>query len=456
MRALAVARFALLVMTLRAMEIIHANGQITGMAVVAVYVACLLTEIQISRRWLPVHRVRYFRGANAVIVALGGVVALAVCLAAVALWDEGMTMSSIAVARPIPDWQTHRFGIGTQLLALALLAFGALIPLTLARRIAMSRLRNKPVPDERAPILLRSFTDDRIRLRSRRVDRAGLLDRVAMRKHDRFEEILAGIASKYGPIVAGATPGERLAPPLGAVRHKLPATDWQNTVRLMAHQAQFVVMVVGRSEGTVWEMRQLVDEGLLSKTVIVIPPVGRAERLRRAALVANVFGVPWEALDTSDTGRSLLAVVIPLLSPAIAYVADAADDLSYDVALSSAFEALRDSDPAHAVQHPRAELDADARPAAETVSSIPPVEVIPAGHYRPQRRWSRRVWLVGLSLSLIVTPALGLVFDGYVTRGSEPSQSLQVRNAPGIVARRLAEFGDHGPWRRCVGHRLHV
>ena len=267
----------------------------------------------------------------------------------------------------------------------------------------MSRLRWTAIPDPRpAVLLLRSFSDDHITVRSRSQGRVGLLDRLAFDSKDRFEEVLAATVHMYGPVLAVGTPGERLAPALGAVRRQFADDEWQEAVHRLADEAPFVVLVVGRSEGTVWEMRRLVESGLTHKTVLVLPPVDRKEAARRLALVSEIFGIPWSVLDPAGSKRNALAVTMPLASPALVFVADGADDLAYSLALASAITSLESA--AESVRGEATGASVRPRPAAE---------VIAAGQYRPINWWKRsRLLVLSQVLSIAVLPGLGFVLFG--------------------------------------------
>ena len=50
--------------------------------------------------------------------------------------------------------------------------------------------------------MLRSFADDRRLLRARRFDRASIVERLCMRRFERFEEVTASALAVYGPVLA--------------------------------------------------------------------------------------------------------------------------------------------------------------------------------------------------------------------------------------------------------------
>jgi len=85
--------------------------------------------------------------------------------------------------------------------------------------------------DARPPVLLlRSWRDDRIKIRTRRGGRHSLIERLSLRRFDRFEETLAWSLWRFGPVVAAGQPGTS-PPALGAAREVLPADAWTGRLR---------------------------------------------------------------------------------------------------------------------------------------------------------------------------------------------------------------------------------
>jgi hypothetical protein len=71
--------------------------------------------------------------------------------------------------------------------------------------------------------------------------------------------------------VAVGDPAE--PPPIyGASRGYFQHQSWQDSVALLAAEAQAIVLVMGRSEGVIWEMDLVAAAGYLNKTLFVMPP----------------------------------------------------------------------------------------------------------------------------------------------------------------------------------------
>jgi hypothetical protein len=85
------------------------------------------------------------------------------------------------------------------------------------------------------------------------------------------ESYLAWAVRKLGPLVALGEPGEHL----GAGRIKTTDADWQQAVKALVGKAKAVLIIPSDRPGTLWEVQYLRSEGLLPKTVFIMPPEAR-------------------------------------------------------------------------------------------------------------------------------------------------------------------------------------
>jgi hypothetical protein len=143
-----------------------------------------------------------------------------------------------------------------------------------ARRHAMLRASEVVRADPRATVLyLRSFKDDRaIRVRARATDGRILPERLLRIP---FEEVITDHLWSYGPVVAIGDPAlkdERA--PLGAARDFAADTEWQAKAVDLMRAASIVVAAIGQTEGFAWEIDRIVNAGLRSKLILLVPPVG--------------------------------------------------------------------------------------------------------------------------------------------------------------------------------------
>jgi hypothetical protein len=149
---------------------------------------------------------------------------------------------------------------------------------------------------------------------------------------ERFEEVLAVSLNLHGPVYAVGQVGERLPPPLGAVRRQFSNEEWQAEVRSLMARAGIICVTVGRSCALAWEIERIAELGHLPKTVFVFPPTSQAEHLRRLAVLSQKLRVPWAALNPA--GNWILAVMLPQPGrPPIVIWGRAQEDVGYDIAL---------------------------------------------------------------------------------------------------------------------------
>jgi hypothetical protein len=149
-----------------------------------------------------------------------------------------------------------------------------------ARRVRAPSAREVAERDERRPILLlRAFLDDYVAVDDSDAEKPftpfGPTTKVT------FEEMLAELFSRCGPVIALGRPGERV-PPLGAARLWVSDERWQQGVNELLSDAQLVIMVMGNLEnrnGLRWEAEQVLQ--MMSKyprkVLLVVPPVEEGE-----------------------------------------------------------------------------------------------------------------------------------------------------------------------------------
>ncbi|WP_192582048.1 YncE family protein [Rhodococcus wratislaviensis] len=400
-RGIGLVRLAALVWTVRSSEELQL-GMYHSLALLAgVYILSLLIERRLMGIWVKRTAVRTFTGARAIWVVIGSFCTLLVAFGAIVLWAIGAAFASGSSVPGVADWDTHRNGVALEVVAAGVL-FGSFLPLAFTRRIAMKRPQST-TSDSRAPVLLlRSFIDDSIRMRCRRLDRASIFDQIALRRWERFEEVAASALSKIGPVLAVGTPGEILPPGLGAARINFTHDEWQEGIRQIADQSAFLVMTLGRTESLVWEIRQLRDHQNLDKTIFLLPPLSQEEITLRLRTLAHVYGVSLDSLQP-ERGSTPLAIAFPpgRESPIVA-VSRGADDLSYDAAINLAAAALLRADPT-----------APTPTGAGRVENPP--DMIPLGKAKRHRTWKRNPWVWNAILTItVLTIAVPYLMGGTV------------------------------------------
>jgi len=344
LRALAAARFATLVWTLRLTEELFWGTYKSLAAIVVVYLLGVLTQrLVVSRRLKHGRAVAHHTFGAIAFLVVGGALSLAVAGAAVFLLNLAASVGVFgsSARSPLTPVQAQQLMVVLEVFGIGVLAF-AMGPLALFRRLSRRCLRDLLPPTGVAPILmLRAFSDDKVEIRTRGADGAGLLDQLLRRRRKTLEEIAAIALAPYGPLLAVGEPGQALPPGQGAIRLQYASDEWEEAVERMSEQAALISMTLARSEGLDWELRRLRDVGLLHKAVFIVPPVPLKEQEARLALLSVRLGIPWSLLDFAGTGRRVLAVSIPRGShvPVVA-VAASQDDVSYHLGIAHCVDAL--------------------------------------------------------------------------------------------------------------------
>lgn len=134
-------------------------------------------------------------------------------------------------------------------------------------RAGAAELRSR---DPRTPILfLRSFADDEVRFETWLRGKGVTLD----------EDITDALAL-YGPVIALARPGEKLAP-LGSAREHVPHAQWRERAAALIDEAQAIVVVLGVSAGLRWELEHITKCNATRKLFLVIPPLDGEQVIAR-------------------------------------------------------------------------------------------------------------------------------------------------------------------------------
>ena len=92
-----------------------------------------------------------------------------------------------------------------------------------------------------------------------------------------FEQVLAFVVRKIGPMVAIGEPGS--APILGAYNIYVGDDRWQEQVRDLGRQAKLVILTAGTSEGVMWEVENMTK--LVAPEHLLLNVPGKSRRRRR-------------------------------------------------------------------------------------------------------------------------------------------------------------------------------
>lgn len=446
--ALVLVRLALFTWTMRATEDWHLGLWQSGALLAAVIAAMLAAEWLIRRRHPVPWRPAVFSGGRWVIGAVALLISAVVAGAGIFLTVAGAMLLAFGTGPNGTDLLITQIGRDLPVVGVILI-FLALLPFTLARRLGMRTLRNQArgerSPDEeRHPVLmLRSFADDRRLLRARRFDRASLIERLCMRRFERFEEVTASALAVYGPVLALSQVGEKLPPPLGAERRSFSMADWRNRIRELIGTAQLICVTVGRSKSLLWEIEQIRDAGMLDRAIFVLPPTGQAEQRRRLAVLARALGADFTELDQTWPGSDVLAVMFPDGATPVVATGRAQNDVGYEAvigawALAITGDARRFPADVRRLSGMFATYTTtDQAPTSRRASPkrpMPKPAIYEPGKTPVYRPWSRRMlsWRVlPWTLSILIFPVIGKI----AFAGTLPADSMQAKYSVTALAR---------------------
>lgn len=131
-------------------------------------------------------------------------------------------------------------------------------------------------PEDLSPgsyvLYLRTFSSDRLRSRLELVGVPNFGESFyrMMLPEATEEEDLVGAVRPVGQLVAVGIPGEDV-PHAGAIRMYLPKSDWQQPVSLLIKHARLVVIQLGASPGTVWEVAEAMSLVAPQRLVLLVP-----------------------------------------------------------------------------------------------------------------------------------------------------------------------------------------
>ncbi|MFF4031738.1 hypothetical protein ACFYZ2_18665 [Streptomyces sviceus] len=394
-------RFCVYAWAVRLTEMLYLGVWATVAFAVTAVVGVLIIERLLQRRHADRWRPAVFKGHGRILAALGSVLTAVIAGGGLYLVVLGSDVQAMGVSPTTSDYVATGFGGLIRVIGVGVVLL-ALVPFIFVRRLGMRHLRQQIEQDQRRPtLMLRSFADDRRTLRARRLDRASVVERLFMRRFERFEEVAASALAVHGPVETLSQVGEKLPPPLGAARRSFSMDDWKDGVRTLIGRSQLICVTVGRSESLLWEIRQIRAAGALARTIFLLPPTRRREQRLRLAVLGHALGIEWRHLDRARAGTEVLAVTLPFDSPVIV-AGRAPNDVSYEAAVEIAALAVTGTKPALSTDI-RETVDAylayarragreDGQSPILAGQPAPPISVHAPGKAPVFRPWWRRYW----------------------------------------------------------------
>lgn len=120
-----------------------------------------------------------------------------------------------------------------------------------------------------------------------------------------FENVLSSELSTFGPLIA--LRNQKMRAPFAGIATELVDNDnWKEKVMVYLEKAGLIVLLAGDSPSFRWELEQVIQNGLLPRTILIFPPYARH------LVLSNVFE-PFPTPGRLDHYESWQPREIPLL-----------------------------------------------------------------------------------------------------------------------------------------------
>lgn len=136
--------------------------------------------------------------------------------------------------------------------------------------------------DRKRILLLRSHEQDLLTIEPR----IGSL--LSLKTRSTLEEIIALELKMHGPFVALGNNDEE-KPPLGANRQYFNNQSWKDIVSIQMANSRFIVLVIGLTEGVIWEIKRAIELDVVSKLIIVFPYIDIEIQSQHWDLLSELF-----------------------------------------------------------------------------------------------------------------------------------------------------------------------
>jgi Protein of unknown function (DUF2510) len=157
-----------------------------------------------------------------------------------------------------------------------------------------------------------------------------------------YEEVIARELGRHGRVVAIAEPeSPPIFLPLGASRTRLSGSGWRDIVRARLHEAALVVIVVGSTEGLLWEIEIATRDRLLDRVLLLVPPDEEETlRIRWRATADAIRASGGPIVDSAVDPAAILVAQMSASGLRRLVVADRRDEHTYAVAVDAAVRAF--------------------------------------------------------------------------------------------------------------------
>jgi hypothetical protein len=214
--------------------------------------------------------------------------------------------ATIACWAQFNSWSRTAIDIGAPLVIAAICLVLANRLRYFGRQHFVNRLAELKVSPVGSTLFLRAFRDDQVRIR--RASRnlfSSVFD--LGRMPATLDELMLERLDGRGDLIAIGNPQDRKGTarrsPWGAQRLYVDDAHWQETVTMLARDADRIVLCVDASAGVRWEIAHVLRNGHATKTLFFVNPLTDAQT--RTRLLTEDFGVSAADLVSVDVDRLL-------------------------------------------------------------------------------------------------------------------------------------------------------
>ncbi|WP_143446142.1 hypothetical protein [Kibdelosporangium aridum] len=273
--------------------------------------------------------------------------------------------------------------------------------------------------------------------------RQPILQRLTLRRKERFEEIITWSLWKFDLPVTLGEPGTKL-PRLGAVREYHSDDNWEAAVAALVERSSAIVLMVGRSSSLRDEIKLIRAKQALSKTIFVLPPAPYRELRIRLSVLCSALDVDPACIPTANLAHDAVLVLSFTNDGEITLAtARSREDIAYQAAIESAMASIVGS-PRQPVSDPEFAVRRPGTDAAGLLRRSP--TAVQARRIRRARRFGTWPWIASLVLSF----ASSLLFAQPAVPASTPPPGMV------LLSQSLPSAGDvsvgHRPRPERVGH----
>lgn len=169
----------------------------------------------------------------------------------------------------------------------------------IGRRHFVHRLAQRKLTPTGSTLFLRAFRDDQVRIRRASRNMFSFVFDLG-RTPATLDELMLERLDGHGDLIAIGNPQDRKGSarlsPWGAQRLYVDDAHWQETVTMLAREANRIVLCVDASEGVRWEIAHVLRNGHAGKTLFFLNPSLDGET--RTRLLTGSFGIASDELQS--------------------------------------------------------------------------------------------------------------------------------------------------------------